>query len=112
MSVAVKFIRIEKGDNTVQVITRSGGQDNVARVDPYVLTGFFTLEIEVVKPRPTFFRSLRERSLNETSQFQEPFTIYIQSLISQCLDPNFMNEVFLDQGIRTRRASSSGSVGH
>ena len=51
---------------------------------------------------PVFYlRTLRKRSLAETSQFQEPFEVYIQALISQCLDSNFLQEVFQDQGKRT-----------
>ena len=34
--------------------------------------------------------------MNETGQFQEPFEVYIQALISQCLDANFLQEVFTD----------------
>ena len=41
---------------------------------------------------------LRSRSFAETSQFQENFEVYIQALISQCLDANFLDEVFADQG--------------
>lgn len=40
---------------------------------------------------------LRQRSFAETSQFQENFEVYIQALISQCLDANFLDEVFTDQ---------------
>ncbi len=51
-------------------------------------------------------RTLRKRSFNETSQFQEPFEVYIQALISQCLDANFLQEVFQDQGERTETLSN------
>ena len=46
-----------------------------------------------------FFNSeIRKRSYAETAQFQENFEVYIQALISQCLDANFLDEVFSDQG--------------
>ena len=41
---------------------------------------------------------IRKRSYGETSQFQENFEVYIQALISQCLDANFLDEVFNDAG--------------
>ena len=44
------------------------------------------------------FSELRVRSRSETQQFQENFEVYIQALISQCLDSNFLDEVFNDQG--------------
>lgn len=36
--------------------------------------------------------------MNETMQFLEPFEIYIQALISQCLDSTFLQEVFQVKG--------------
>ena len=43
-----------------------------------------------------FFSEIRKRSYAETAQFQENFEVYIQALISQCLDGNFLDEVFND----------------
>ena len=45
-----------------------------------------------------FFSEIRKRSYAETAQFQENFEVYIQALISQCLDGNFLDEVFNDAG--------------
>ena len=45
---------------------------------------------------PFFFSEIRKRSYAETAQFQENFEVYIQALISQCLDGNFLDEVFND----------------
>ena len=45
-----------------------------------------------------FYSEIRKRSYAETAQFQENFEVYIQALISQCLDANFLDEVFSDQG--------------
>ncbi|TRY73107.1 hypothetical protein TCAL_11821 [Tigriopus californicus] len=74
-SVAVKFIVASKNESTVKIIQKSIHPSAIKQPDP----------------------TLRKRSLNETSQFQEPFEVYIQALISQCLDGNFLHEVFQDQ---------------
>jgi len=72
LSVAVKFVSSSKDLITVRIQKKA---DANTAVDP----------------------TLRKRSLAETSQFQEPFEVYIQALISQCLDSNFLQEVFQDQ---------------
>ena len=76
VSVAVKFISSEGSNTTVKVI-QSASADLQQRSNP----------------------EIRKRSYGETSQFQENFEVYIQALISQCLDGNFLDEVFSDQGI-------------
>jgi len=66
-SVAVKFVSVDSNSYTVKVIKSASDTE------------------------------LRTRSRNETGQFQENFEVYIQALISQCLDANFLDEVFSDQ---------------
>ena len=62
---------------------------------PYFKNEIFQIFIEIIL---TCFSELRIRSRAETQQFQENFEVYIQALISQCLDSNFLDEVFNDQG--------------
>jgi hypothetical protein len=69
VSVAVKFVNVDSNSYTVRVIKRGTAEDP----------------------------ELRIRSRTETQQFQENFEVYIQALISQCLDSNFLDEVFNDQ---------------
>ena len=65
---------------------------------------FLFFQIEIIYNLYIFFFSIginpeiRKRSYGETSQFQENFEVYIQALISQCLDANFLDEVFNDAG--------------
>jgi len=72
-SVAVKFISSE-GSSTVVKVIQSASPDQQDGINP----------------------EIRKRSYGETSQFQENFEVYIQALISQCLDANFLDEVFND----------------
>jgi len=47
--------------------------------------------------KPPNVDEIMSRSRGETGQFQENFEVYMQTLISQCLDPNFLNEIFSEQ---------------
>merc|ERR1712147_618693 len=40
---------------------------------------------------------IRSKSHEETRQFQENFEVYMQTLISQCLDANFLTEIFSEE---------------
>ena len=57
-----------------------------------------TFDLNLLISLFVFFSELRIRSRAETQQFQESFEVYIQALISQCLDSNFLDEVFTDRG--------------
>ena len=45
-----------------------------------------------------FFTFRRLKSYEDSNQYQESFDVYVQALISQCLDPDFLVEVIRDQG--------------
>ncbi len=36
--------------------------------------------------------------MKETNQFKEQFEVYVQALVSQSLDDNFLEEVYNDNG--------------
>jgi hypothetical protein len=77
VSVAVKFVSSEGTATVVKVVKNNSSSDD--------------------HQNNTTNPEIRKRSYAETAQFQENFEVYIQALISQCLDANFLDEVFSDQ---------------
>ena len=56
-------------------------------------SGIILIIIDYINPR-----EIRNKSNEETRQFQENFEVYMQTLISQCLDANFLTEIFSEDG--------------
>jgi len=55
------------------------------------------LDVPEQKNNKVNLEDIKKKSRSETGQFQENFEVYMQTLISQCLDTNFLNEIFQDQ---------------
>lgn len=87
-SVAVKYVHADSTAYTVKILMsdKQGANTNGGMIG--------------VLPAKTFSAEVsatRGQVFKDTSKMQEPFEVYIQALISHCLDPNFLVEVIADK---------------
>ncbi|XP_040569242.1 uncharacterized protein [Lepeophtheirus salmonis] len=78
------FIELELEDmyNTIVVECIHDGKLDVVKV--------------IYRPRGPSDPELHKRSIGETSKFQDNFEVFMQALLSQSLDANFLNEVYTE----------------
>jgi len=82
-SISVKFLSADSTTYTVKVLSKSSGWSGPSISKP-------TIE------EPKAPTDKRGQSKKETSGHQEAFEVYIQALISQGLDSNFLEEIISD----------------
>lgn len=87
-SVAVKYVHADSTTYTVKVIMNDKQAANIHGN---------TTAAQPVRPLAVENSATRVLVFKETSKMQEPFEVYIQALISHCLDPNFLDEVIADK---------------
>jgi len=85
ISIAVKYVQADSTSYTVKMIKKQDGAVASKTASPM--------------KQPAASSEDREKVIKETANLQEAFDVYIQALISHCLDTNFLDEVISDKDV-------------
>lgn len=93
VSVSVKYVHADATSYTIKVNKK---QDANKAVNSTTAPSTATTSVSSISPANS---AARAEVIKETAKFQEPFEVYIQAIISHCLDPNFLDEVIADKDV-------------
>jgi len=87
ISIAVKYVQADASTYTVKMVKKQDGNDQ--------------RKVEVSSPMKQVAPNseARDKVIKETANLQEAFEVYLQALISHCLDTNFLDEVIADKDV-------------